>query len=58
MKKKVITLVLSALMMTGLVGCGNDNSSNSGEATLKVGMVTTQEQLMISHLIKVLGKEL
>ena len=40
MKKKVITLVLSALMMTGLVGCGNDNSSNSGEATLKVGMVT------------------
>ena len=40
MKKKVITVVLSALMMTGLVGCGNDNSSNSGEATLKVGMVT------------------
>ena len=40
MKKKVITLVLSALMMTGLVGCGSDNSSNSGESTLKVGMVT------------------
>ncbi|MDU3723435.1 MAG: BMP family ABC transporter substrate-binding protein, partial [Clostridium celatum] len=42
MKKKVITLVLSALMLTGLVGCGNNNnnSSNSGEATLKVGMIT------------------
>ena len=42
MKKKVITLVLSALMITGLVGCGSNNSdsSKSGEATLKVGMVT------------------
>ena len=42
MKKKVISLVLSALMVTGLVGCGNNsgNSSNSGESTLKVGMVT------------------
>ena len=25
MKKKVIALVLSALMITGLVGCGNNN---------------------------------
>lgn len=42
MKKKVISLVLSALMVTGLVGCGsnNSNSSNSGESTLNVGMVT------------------
>lgn len=41
MKKKIITLVLSALVATGLVGCGSSsNSSNSGEATLKVGMVT------------------
>ena len=37
MKKKLIALTLSALMITGLVGCGN-----SGEAknNLKVGMVT------------------
>ena len=41
MKKKVIALVLSALMVTGLVGCGSDNnSSTSEESTLKVGMVT------------------
>ena len=41
MKKKVIALVLSALMVTGLVGCGsNNNSSTSEESTLKVGMVT------------------
>ena len=41
MKKKVIALVLSALMVTGLVGCGSDNnSSTSEEDTLKVGMVT------------------
>ena len=38
MKKKVIALALSALMVTGLVGCGN--SSSSGESMLKVGMVT------------------
>ena len=37
MKKKVIALVLSALMVTGLVGCGNnnDNSSNSKEVNIK-----------------------
>ena len=41
MKKRVIALVLSALMVTGLVGCGSDNnSSTSEESTLKVGMVT------------------
>ena len=42
MKKKVIALVLSALMVTGLVGCGsnNENLSNSGEEILKVGMIT------------------
>ena len=42
MKKRFIALALSALMVTGLVGCGsnNDNSGNSGEAGLKVGMVT------------------
>ena len=41
MKKKFLTLALSALMVTGLVGCGsNSNSGNSSEATLKVGMVT------------------
>ena len=42
MKTKVIALVLSALMTTGLVACGNssNDSSNSGEGTLKVGMVT------------------
>ena len=42
MRKKIITLVLSALMTTGLVACGNssNDSSNSGEGTLKVGMVT------------------
>ena len=41
MKKKFLALALSALMVTGLVGCGSsDNSGNSGEGTLKVGMVT------------------
>ena len=42
MRKKIITLVLSVLMTTGLVACGNsgNGSSNSGEGTLKVGMVT------------------
>ncbi|WP_195955247.1 BMP family lipoprotein [Clostridium saudiense] len=42
MKKKVMALVVSALMVTGLVGCGNnnDNSADSKESTLKVGMIT------------------
>ena len=41
MKKKVIALALSALMVTGLVGCGSDNNSSTSEgSTLKVGMVT------------------
>ncbi|WP_195999810.1 BMP family ABC transporter substrate-binding protein [Clostridium sp. 1001271B_151109_B4] len=45
MKKKIIALTLSALMVTGLVGCGSNDSNsgsagNSGETTLKVGMVT------------------
>ena len=41
MKKKIVALVLSALMVTGLVGCGSNNdSSTSGEGTLKVGMIT------------------
>ena len=42
MKKKVMALVLSARMVTGLVGCGNnnDNSADSKESTLKVGMIT------------------
>lgn len=38
MKKKTIALALSALMITGLVGCRA--SSDNKEATLKVGMVT------------------
>ncbi|MBS5936736.1 BMP family ABC transporter substrate-binding protein [Clostridium sartagoforme] len=38
MKKKRIALALVALMVTGLVGCGN--SSTSGADQLKVGMVT------------------
>ena len=41
MKKKVIALALSALMVTGLVGCGSDNnSSTSKEGKMKIGMVT------------------
>ena len=41
MKKKAIALALSALMVTGLVGCGsNGESGSSSESTLKVGMVT------------------
>ena len=41
MKKKIVALVLSALMVTGLVGCGSNNdSSTSGEGALKVGMIT------------------
>lgn len=41
MKKKFLALTLSALMITGLVGCGsNSDSGNSSEAKLKVGMVT------------------
>ena len=38
MKKKVIALALSALMATGLIGCGN-TSGAEGEK-IKVGMVT------------------
>ncbi|MGN0025937.1 MAG: BMP family protein, partial [Clostridium sp.] len=38
MKKKVIAIVLSALMVTGLVGCGN--KSESSQSKIKVGMVT------------------
>ena len=41
MKKKIVALVLSALMVTGLVGCGSDNNSSTSEGNaLKVGMVT------------------
>lgn len=41
MKKKVMALVLLALMVTGLVGCGSDNNaSKSEEGKLNVGMVT------------------
>lgn len=38
MKKKAIALALTAIMATGLVGCGN--SASSGANGLKVGMVT------------------
>ena len=38
MKKKALALVLSAFMLIGLVGCGND--SGTSESNLKVGMVT------------------
>ncbi|MCQ2968743.1 MAG: BMP family ABC transporter substrate-binding protein [Clostridium sp.] len=41
MKRKSIALTLSALMLTGLVGCGNNNDGgDKSESTLKVGMVT------------------
>lgn len=42
MKKRVIALALSALMVTGLVGCGNKAGAEGGAAKsdLKVGMVT------------------
>ena len=47
MKKKLIALTLSALMMTGLVACGNSGESTGDtgtdkptETALKVGMVT------------------
>ncbi len=38
MKKKALAIVLSALMVTGLVGCGNKSESSGTQ--LKVGMVT------------------
>ena len=41
MKRRTIALALSALMVTGLVGCGSSNNEgDKAEATLKVGMVT------------------
>jgi len=43
MKKKLIALTLSALMVTGLVGCGKGTGSTDGgdkKVDLKVGMVT------------------
>ena len=59
MKKKVIALALSALMVTGLVGCGNnDKSSKTNDGALKVEWLLIQVLLMINHLIKVRGKEL
>ena len=55
MKKKVMALVLLALMVTGLVGCGSDNNaSKSEEGKLKVGMVTdtgTENQMMVMIII-------
>lgn len=38
MKKRAIALVLSALMVTGLVGCGNKSEGSAND--VKVGMVT------------------
>lgn len=40
MKKRVIALALSAFMVTGLVGCGKSENPATGDANLKVGMVT------------------
>ena len=42
MKKKLIALTLSALMVTGLVGCGNSTEPKTEDkkVDLKVGMVT------------------
>ncbi|WP_411170202.1 BMP family protein [Clostridium sp. MB05] len=40
MKKRAIALALSALMITGLVGCGNKSDGAAKEKDLKVGMVT------------------
>ena len=41
MKKKAIALALSALMLTGLVGCGNSTTGGSNEGQdVTVGMVT------------------
>ena len=43
MKKKLIALTLSALMVTGLVGCGKSTGSTDGgdkKVDLKIGMVT------------------
>ena len=41
MKKKLIALTLSALMMTGLVGCGNSEEGTAdANKGFKVGMVT------------------
>ena len=49
MKKKFLALALSALMVTGLVGCGSsDNSGNSGEGTLKVGMYSYEYEAIPS----------
>ncbi|MCF0149158.1 MAG: BMP family ABC transporter substrate-binding protein [Clostridium sp.] len=38
MKKKALAISLSALMATGLIGCGSNSGSSEGQ--LKVGMVT------------------
>ncbi|MGL5381280.1 BMP family lipoprotein [Clostridium sp.] len=40
MKKRAIALALSALMLTGLVGCGSNENAATGDSSLKVGMVT------------------
>ncbi|MGL5151140.1 MAG: BMP family lipoprotein [Clostridium sp.] len=40
MKKRIIALALSALMVTGLVGCGSNDEGGSAKSDLKVGMVT------------------
>ena len=41
MKKKVIALALSALMVTGLIGCGSKEEGKTGtNKDFKVGMVT------------------
>ncbi|WP_195987625.1 BMP family ABC transporter substrate-binding protein [Clostridium sp. D53t1_180928_C8] len=46
MKKKSIALVLSALMLTSLVGCGNSTSTaSSGGNEITVGMITNSDSI-------------
>ncbi|MBM6839614.1 BMP family ABC transporter substrate-binding protein, partial [Clostridium saudiense] len=40
MKKRAIALALSALMLTGLVGCGSKSEGGDTADGMKVGMVT------------------
>lgn len=60
MKKRAIALVLSAIMLTGLVGCGSKSEGGDTQTpaadAMKVGMVTDSGTIDDKSLTKVLGK--
>lgn len=58
MKKKLISMLLVATMLVGMVGCGDSSSSSSGAAGTEAGAVTTSaESKTASDTLVILGSE-